>query len=237
MSKETSAEWFDKSWNPISGRCPNKCTDLQGEAYCYMWRKGGIADRFKKTHDHPLCLNETTLRKVPKSGRILVGSSTDMFCDEVSTNWLREVFYQVYKNEDKALFTFLTKKPKRYKDLISQRFLMPLLAWYGTTYDGTEGTKNNIAILKTMKDYDFKFNKFVSFEPLLANPFGIKLDGIDWIIIGADSRKGKPKPPDKWADYLVHEAWRNMAKVFVKNNYRWKYELKELPEYKRSELA
>lgn len=224
MSKATSAEWFDKSWNPISGRCPHNCVDLEGKPYCYMWRPGGIADRFKKTHDHPLRLDEKILNHPPKGGRVLVGSSTDMFAEEVPNHWLSKVLTRMNPKfyPSNALYFVLTKNPERYLQIN----FPPENIWYGASWDGTQKTKGN---LLTMIKNDRLSNKFISFEPLLANPIGLQLRTIKWIIIGADSRKGKPKPPKEWADYLIAEARRVGAMVLVKDNYNYPEKIKEMP--------
>jgi protein gp37 len=223
MSKEKSAEWFSISWNPISGRCPHRCVDLDGKQYCYMWRPGGIADRFKKTHDHPLMLNEKILNHPPKSGRVLVGSSTDMFAEEVPNHWLSKVITRLNPKfyPSKALYFVLTKNPERYKHID----FPPENIWYGATWDGVN-TAGNVIALQCDAGLN---NKFISFEPLLADPRFIALDGIQWIIIGADSRKGKPRPPKEWADYLIAEARRFGAMVFVKDNYNYPEKIKEMP--------
>ncbi len=236
MSKATSAEWFDKSWNPINGRCPNNCVDLNGEPYCYMWRPGGIGDRFKKTHDHPLYLNQKILNQIPKSGRVLVGSSTDMFVDEVPDEWIEKVFYKIYDLQiyyESVLCFFLTKNPYRYIQLIKSWVELPVCAWYGTTYDGMSCNRDNIAILKSLhREIETlpPYKKFISFEPMLKEPPRyLDLSGIDWIIIGADSRRGKPKPPKEWADYLIAEARKVGAMVLVKDNYGYPERIKEMP--------
>lgn len=240
MSKASSAEWFNRSWSPINGRCPHNCVDLEGQPYCYMWRPGGIGDRFKKTHDHPLCLNEKILNHPPKSGRVLVGSSTDMWVDEVPDEWIGKIFENLswFQCRRNVLFFFLTKKPRRYNKIAESPIRLPTRVWYGTTWDGMHQTNCNVIELKILHknplhgiraDGYFQPKKFVSFEPLLADPSHLGLEGIQWIIIGADSRKGKPKPPKEWAEYLIAEARRVGAMVFVKENYEYPERIKEMP--------
>jgi protein gp37 len=229
MSKATSGEWFTKSWSPINGRCPNKCVDLEGKEYCWMWRPGGIGDRFKETHDHPLWLNEKILNQIPKSGRVFVGSSTDMWADEVPNHWLSKVITAMnpkfYKGN--AIFFFLTKKPQRYLHID----FPPENIWYGTTWDGMPKTWGNVTDLAKLAGLGV--NTFISFEPLLVEPdkYNLSLDytEVKWIIIGADSRKCKPKPPKEWADYLIAEARRVGAMVLVKDNYGYPERIKEMP--------
>ncbi len=242
MGIKNSIQWATKSWNPVTGRCPHKCP------YCYMWGKGGIASRFKDVHDHPLRLNDGTngttnvLKAIPKRGRIFVGSSTDMFCDGVPDKWLWAVLHRLaywaedydwdwdYDPYEWVKYFMLTKNPKRYMTAGSaiDQFCEDHL-WYGTTWDGTEKTRNNVLTLGELSLYGY--NTFVSFEPLLADPekYNVTLDysEIKWIIIGGDSRKGQHKPPKAWADYLIGDARRNSAKVFIKDNYGYPEEIKE----------
>lgn len=224
MSQKSSIEWCESTWNPINGRCPNNCD------YCYMWGKGGIADRFKKVHDHPLRLDQNVLAKIPKKGRVFVGSATDMWVDEIPDEWIRQVL-TVCEDTPNVTFLFLTKKPKRYLTLPLSEIQVDNM-WFGTTWDGTPKTWGNITDLAELAN--FGFNTFVSFEPLLAEPHehNISLDytTIKWIIIGADSRKGKPKPPKEWAAYLIEDARRNGAKVFIKDNYGYPEIIKEIHE-------
>jgi protein gp37 len=63
------------TWNPIKGDCPHDCS------YCYVKR---IYKRFKKEQG-PLCLDEKELNTNLGEGNfIFVGSSCDMFADNVS---------------------------------------------------------------------------------------------------------------------------------------------------------
>jgi len=231
MSQKSSIEWADKTFNPINGRCPNNCKDLEGEPYCYMWRKGGIADRFKKVHEHPLHLDENILAKIPKKGRVFVGSSTDMWVDSVPDEWILNTLIKCQSHKSReALFFFLTKNAMRYFRLLLSEYAADRM-WFGTTFDGTSQTAMNVNTIGNLSLLGF--NTFISFEPLLADPLlqfiSLSYSQIKWIIIGADSRKGKPKPPKEWADYLIADARMNNAKVFIKDNYGYPEVIKEMP--------
>ena len=101
-------------------------------------------------------------------------------------------------------------------------------AWYGTTCDGTDRTKDNIGDL-VMYIQRCHSIRFVSFEPLLA-PVDPDLFGIGWIIIGANSNKGAQKPPKEWADHIINLARESGVAVFVKDNYGYPERIKEFPQ-------
>jgi protein gp37 len=179
MSKKTSIEWADKTWNPINGRCPNACD------YCYMWGRCGIGNRFKKVHDHPLRLDEKKLASVPKSGRVFVGSSTDMWADDVPNEWILNTLIKCQSHKSiNASFFFLTKVPKRYLSLPLSEYSTDR-TWFGATIDGTEKAKGSL--IKIGELSLFGFNTFVSFEPLLVEPnWTLLYSNIKWIIIVGD---------------------------------------------------
>ena len=100
-----------------------------------------------------------------------------------------------------------------------------MISQIGATID-TQVRANSI--LKALKEANAPV-KFISFEPLLEN-LDVDLQGINWIIIGADSRIGANKPPMEWADNLIIQAKKLNISVFVKENYKYKDRLKEFPE-------
>ena len=217
-----SIEW-GKPWNPVKGLCPHsdRCY------YCYM------KNFYKRFNMNPeLRLDEKTLAHVPKGDRIFVCSNLDLFAEAIPAEWIQAILDRIdqafaqFSDRDiesyDLNFMFLTKNPMRYKEFnFNNHFMRKHL---GVTWDGLAFTAENINILRNYGD-----NKFVSFEPLLASPEGQSLKGIDWIIIGADSRKGQPKPPKAWADYLIQEARELGIPVFVKSNYGYPVVIQEYP--------
>lgn len=206
---EGKIDWCDYTHNPISGKCQHNCP------YCYMQRFWHFPG------NSILQIKEYLLKyKMPKKpSRIFVGSSTDMWGDWISAEWINKVL-EMCKSSDRHIFLFLTKNPKRYAEF-------PLLpnCWYGTTDDGTERTENNI---RDLVDAVSIPRRFVSFEPLLHRRTP-DLTGVQWIIIGADSSRGAKKPPKEWADTLIALARFAGIPVFVKDNYEYGSRIKEMP--------
>ena len=169
------------------------------------------------------------IKKVKPGDKIFVGSSGDMWGGWVSRTWIHKVLQNVSLNCD-YIFQFLTKNPERYGEITS----LPSNAWYGTSVDGLDFTKDNIHLI--LKNVPQNHIKYISFEPLLR-PVLPTLAGINWVIIGADSNPGAKRPPKKWADIIIKEADKYNIPVFIKDNYNYPTVRKEFPQYaKKHEL-
>lgn len=208
-------DWTDYTWNPISG-----C--LHGCDYCYMRRMEKRFPAVMKPAFHPERLMQPA--KVKKPSFIFTGSSGDMWGEWVDERHIRAVLKSC-EDSPQHTFQFLTKNPGRYMEF------KPLEnCWYGTTVDGTDRTKTNDIKLfyPGLGDSFFDGMRFVSFEPLLKPVYSF-MEGIDWIIIGADSTRGAKKPPKEWADRLIDQAREMSIPVWVKDNYGYPRIIKERP--------
>jgi len=77
ISKGNMYGFVTHSWNAIKGKCPHGCT------YCYMNRFG---------EQKPVRLDEKELKTDLGSGNIIfVGSSCDMFADDIPIKWSSKV--------------------------------------------------------------------------------------------------------------------------------------------------
>ncbi len=216
---EKTIDWCTFSWNPIQALCLTQCP------YCYMTR---INKRFNIQVGTPELRTEyfkdLKSKKLKAGDRVFVGSSTDMFGDWISAEHIQKVIDACRERQD-VTFLFLTKNPKRYL-----QFNIPKNCMKGMTVDTN----------KRFNDYagEISFNlsiDFISFEPLLEDMENRALDlmqfsSCKWIIIGANSNKGAPKPPDKWADNIIDRARFCGIKVFVKDNYKYYTKIKEFPD-------
>ena len=73
-TKGNMYDFVTHTWNPIKGRCSHDCQ------YCYMKRWGELPD---------LHLDAREMKTDLGSGNyIFVGSSTDMFAEDVSWEWI-----------------------------------------------------------------------------------------------------------------------------------------------------
>lgn len=216
-------DWTDYTWNPITG-----C--LKGCDYCYVKRLNERFNYSMAPQFHSRRLNDVASLRAP--ARIFVCSTGDMWGDWVERNWIEQVL-DVVKKYPQHTFQFLTKNPERYLD-----FDFTPNCWLGTTMDGTCNTSGNVETLGLKKCDNIKF---CSLEPLLHpvdfynleplhNVCPADLSDMDWIIIGADTNKGAKKPPDRWADNIISDAKECHIPVWVKDNYKYRRTIKQLPK-------
>ena len=231
----TKIEWTDYTWNPVTG-CLHNCP------YCYG-RK--IANRFKKLFPMgylPTFYSnrlEEPYNSVPKNFRsrnphlpkgsamIFTVSMGDLFGIWVPREWIYPIL-KVVKDNPQHVFQFLTKYPIRYS---YSKFEFPRNAWIGATLDGVK-----LSNLREVRSWLLKAKKpsvrFLSFEPLLKQPSILGPDdfeGIDWIIIGAQTNPYKPPKPE-WVEHIVKSAKKLEIPVFLKDNLRWPEKIQEFPE-------
>lgn len=119
MGEKTKIEWADSSWNPVSG-----CTEVSpGCDHCYA---KSTAERFRGTPGHyyengfDLTLRpdklDLPLRWV-KPRRIFVNSMSDLFHDQVPSEYVARVF-AVMALAPRHTFQLLTKRHGRMRSLV-----------------------------------------------------------------------------------------------------------------------
>lgn len=204
-------DWTSFTWNPVKGVCRHGCD------YCYMKR---IYERFKL--NPKIRFDEKTLKcKFPEEpSKIFVGSSHDIFGDWIPDDWIERII-AVTKEHPQHTFQFLTKNPKRYRE-----FIYPENCWLGMSIDTN---KRWVKLCREFLVGREGLTDFVSFEPLLEE-LDVELNNLDWIIIGANSNPGAPKPPNEWADKLIIQARKLNIPVWVKDNYKYPTRIKEWPK-------
>lgn len=219
----TSIEWTDWTWNPIFG-CPYKCI------YCYGRNRVAprLAWRCEKCgryelHFHPERLGQPY--KVKKPSKIFVGSCAEVFTILSPRDWVEQILKVVRENPQHT-FQFLSKCPS---GMASYRF--PANAWCGTS-------------VATQDWFDKRAEKlmgvgvsihFLSAEPLHSAIDISTINGIDWIIIGAETgqRKGRIEPESEWIEHLTQQADSHNIPVFHKDNLAPYYKGELRREYPR----
>lgn len=183
MADRSAIEWTDATWNPVTG-----CSQLSpGCDHCYALT---FAERFRGVPGHPYeqgfdlklwpeRLGMPLTWKQPR--RIFVNSMSDLFHEDIPDQYIRQVF-SVMARADWHVFQVLTKRPKRMAGLA---FTLP---WPGNVWAGTS---------VELDRYSWRANhylrqvpaavRFVSAEPLLGPLPSLKLNHLDWVIVGGES--------------------------------------------------
>lgn len=97
VSKGNMYDWITHTYNTVKGKCHHDCT------YCFMKRWG---------HLKPVRFDEKELKTDLGSGNfIFVGSSCDMFAEDIPERWITETL--THCSEFDNTYLFQTKNPGR----------------------------------------------------------------------------------------------------------------------------
>ena len=170
MSDNSSIEWTDATWNPVTG-----CTKIStGCKHCYAERlakrlqaigQTNYANGFNLTiQNHML---EVPLRwKKPRN--IFVNSMSDLFHDQVPLDYIRQVF-DVMTRARWHRFQVLTKRSERLA-MLSQNLDWAPNIWMGVSVENDEYRGRIDDLRRTGAGI-----KFLSLEPLLGPLYGLDL--------------------------------------------------------------
>ena len=234
MAQISKIEWCDATWNPVTG-----CTKVsEGCANCYAERMSPrFAGRFGYPSDNPF---QVTLHadkldwrwgpKCPK--RVFVCSMGDLFHEDVPFEWIDKVFHRINYSHPNLTFLMLTKRPERMLQYFKARPSGYVIGISGGSmrpvYRSWPMPNLWIGVTIELPKYSYRASyhllecpaavRFISFEPLLASfedcP-GV-LDGIDWVICGAESgHKARYIDPD-WVCQLRDRCVSRKIPFFFK---------------------
>ena len=221
----TKIDWTDYTWNPITG-----C--LHGCRYCYARR---MAQRLAGRCGYPLVdpfrpmihferLFDPHFLTTPS--KIFTVSMGDLFGPGVEPWWVSEIFHRMAESRWHTYQT-LTKFPENILDLAPE--IIPQNVWLGTAITNQKDEARLEAITNDELKYRGAPIVWASFEPLHGE-FVNCLKGLDWIVVGAETGRGKDRitPDPAWIQMLIDEADVHRIPVFMKNNLRpyWAGELR-----------
>lgn len=160
----------------------------------------------------------------PDSWLIFEVDMGDAFGDSVPDSWTGNLLFTI-ANCPQHIFLLLTKNAKNL--LKWDKFYPPNL------FLGVSITRqHDIERIFYLKATSARI-KFVSFEPLLG-PINTNLDGIDWLIIGSQTRPTKT-PKKEWVQTLLGQARDLNIPIFLKDNLYFESQIREFPTSRSSE--
>lgn len=211
MSTNSSIEWTESTWNPVTG-----CSKIStGCKHCYAERmtkrlvamgQQNYRNGFEVTlHPHAL---ELPLR-LRKPQVIFVNSMSDLFHEEVPLDFIQQVF-GVMNRATHHTFQVLTKRAERLRDL-SYALPWPENVWMGVSVE-TARYKDRIDALRAVP----AAVRFLSLEPLLGDLGEMELAGIDWVIVGGESGPGARPMKEDWVLKIKAQCEEQEVPFFFK---------------------
>ena len=211
MSEQTSIEWTDSTWNPVTG-----CDKISpGCKNCYAARLAPrlkamgnprYANGFEVTLHHDLVELPT---KWAKPKKIFVNSMSDLFHDEVPLEFIQAVFSTIVAAHHHT-FQVLTKRPERAFEL-SVQLPWPSNLWMGTSVESTDYLDR----IDTLRQVP-ALTRFLSLEPLLGAIPDIDLTDIDWVIAGGESGPKARKVEEGWVRDIRDQCEAANVRFFFK---------------------
>ncbi len=210
-SKGNMFDFISHTWNPIKGACFHDCP------YCYMKRWGML----KLAH-----FDKTELKTDLGEGNfIFIGSSIDIFADNIENDWLLNTFYKAMSYRNKYLLQ--TKNPLKYHfytdKLTPSKFILSttIETNHFNAYMGRTPSPESRSL--AMKNLPKEYRRMVTIEPIMQFNLKSLVKMIlsfnpEQVNIGADSGGHHlPEPSAKETLKLI-EALENHTKVIQKPN-------------------
>ena len=196
MSDNSSIEWTDATWNPVTG-----CTKIsRGCENCYAER---FSERFRGVKGHPFEFG-FDLRLWPhrldqphqwrRSRRVFVNSMSDLFHKDVPVEFIARVF-QSMEEADWHTYQVLTKRSSLMREFVNKRYVESAVRphiWLGVSVED----RTALSRVEHLRETNASV-RFLSVEPLLAPIGELDLRGIHWVIVGGESGPGhRPMRPE-----------------------------------------
>ena len=217
MASNSSIEWTETTWNPVTG-----CTKVSpGCDNCYAIRQAhrlagnpnlAVQRAYGETTQR---LNGRTnwsglVRTIParleqplrwnKPRRIFVNSMSDLFHEDVPTTFVLAVS-EVMKAADWHTYQVLTKRAERLRELLEKdlRSYAELKhIWWGVSVENRRHGLKRIGELRRAP----AAVRFLSIEPLLEDLGEIDLTGIHWVIVGGESGPRSRPMKQSWLESI-----------------------------------
>ena len=141
--------------------------------------------------------------------RVFVNSMSDLFHEEVPTEFIQRVF-EVMASTPQHQYQLLTKRSPRLQRL-ANRLDWPPNLWMGVSIE----TDKYVFRARHLRAVPAAV-RFLSCEPLLGPLPSLDLTGIHWVIVGGESGKGARLMDETWATDLRDRCLAEGVPFFFK---------------------
>lgn len=157
--------FIDRTWNPIKGKCFHDCS------YCYM----KMINKNQREAD----INNDEFRiDLTKDKYIFVGSSTDLFAENISSDWIKRSLNKCYDTNnnlfgDSNRYFFQSKNPQRFLEFINHPIFKDSIMcttietnrWYGEHMRNSPRIENRALAMEKIAEMGFKTH--ITIEPVM----------------------------------------------------------------------
>ena len=182
MSINSSIEWTESTWNPITGctKISPGCKNCYAERMAKRLKAMGVDNYFNgfniTLHEHVL---DYPIRwKKPQT--IFVNSMSDLFHEDVPNSFILKVL-DICRRAHWHTFQILTKRSKRLLE-IESLVKWPENVWLGVSVENSDFIERVYHLQNTKA-----IIKFISCEPLIGPISYLPITNIDWVIAGGES--------------------------------------------------
>lgn len=215
MANNTTIEWTDTTWNPVTG-----CTKISaGCDNCYAER---FSERFRGTPGHafesgfdlmlrPERVDQPFHWRKPRM--VFVNSMSDLFHKDIPDAYISRVC-DTMEQAKWHTFQVLTKRSSLMRNFLKSRYgegSGPTHIWFGVSVE--DGGK--LSRIRHLQESPAGV-RFLSIEPLVGRIGKLDLTGIDWVIVGGESGpRARPMNAD-WVREIRDQCVDNSVAFFFK---------------------
>jgi protein gp37 len=223
----TKIEWADYTINPVVGCTPTSA----GCRNCYAERmfprlKGMGTRLYSKMEsfadikwDTEILINELmklAKKKHERRPRIFLCSMSDLFHEKVPDTVIISIL-AICSGYPQFEFMILTKRYERLVEFGDSGIKIPNNVRIGISISTNDDLLSAHAL-------DYRFQIFVSFEPLLEEMSEYELDliifaDVNWVIVGAETGPGHRPFDEEWALRILDKAREFDIPFFFKQQY------------------
>jgi protein gp37 len=210
MADRSAIEWTTATWNPTTGcdRISDGCDNCYALALARRLKTMG-QPKYQNDGDprtsgpgfgvtvHPHALSIPPRWRQPRL--VFVNSMSDLFHARVGTDFVARV-WAVMAATPQHTYQVLTKRPERLARVLAavrekiQPGTWPLPnVWLGTSVESDRYARRADYLRAAPAQV-----RFLSLEPLLGPLPGLRLTGIDWVIVGGESGPGHRPVSPQW---------------------------------------